>query len=217
MQHDLSLRLGSSASSRWPDVRPDIAVRDVAGRYLDELFSLLDLLDLKELEDVVTALRTVRREHGTVYVAGNGGSAATASHWVNDLCKATKLDGHADVRAASLTDNTSWLTALANDEGYERVFAGQIESLAREGDALVVISASGNSPNLVEAVRLARERRVVTVGLLGFDGGALKDLVDHSLWLPTDPGRYGLVESAHSVLCDILTTCVAAGGGLDDD
>jgi D-sedoheptulose 7-phosphate isomerase len=217
MQHDLSLRLRPQVSSPWPGVRLETAARDVAGRYLNELFSLLDQLDLDALDEVVVALRVVRRDHGTIYVAGNGGSAATASHWVNDLCKATKLYGHADVRAACLTDNTSWLTALANDEGYERVFAGQIESLSRQGDALVVISASGNSPNLVEAVRLARGRGVATVGLLGFDGGVLKELVHHSLWLPSEPGRYGLVESAHSVLCDILTNCLAAGGGSDDE
>src|SRR5688572_32944538 len=93
-------------------------------------------------------LSDARDKSATIYIAGNGGSAATASHWVNDLGKATKSAGRAPIRVMSLSDNVSWLTALANDEGYERVFCGQLENFARPGDVLIVISASGNSPNL---------------------------------------------------------------------
>ena len=110
-------------------------------------------------------------------MAGNGGSAATASHWVNDLCKATRCAGRPLVRATCLSDNTSWLTALANDEGYERVFAAQLENLGRPGDVLVMISASGNSPNLLAASDTAQALGIDTVGLLGFDGGVLRDRV----------------------------------------
>jgi D-sedoheptulose 7-phosphate isomerase len=102
----------------------------------------------------------------------------------------------------------SWLTALANDEGYHRVFTGQIENFALRGDVLIVISASGNSKNLIDVVDFARSRGVVTIGLLGFDGGKLRDRVDECLWLETEIGAYGPVESGHSVLCDILTTCL---------
>jgi D-sedoheptulose 7-phosphate isomerase len=108
----------------------------------------------------------------------------------------------------SLSDNVSWLTALANDEGYDRVFSGQLENFARPGDVLIVLSASGNSPNLIEAVNLARRRGVRTVGFLGFDGGALKGQVDDYIWLSTEKGAYGLVESGHSLLCHILTACL---------
>jgi len=104
----------------------------------------------------------------------------------------------------------SWLTALANDEGYERVFAGQLENFARSGDILVVISASGNSPNLVRAVELAKTREVFSIGFLGFDGGMLKNIVDDYLWLPSEKGAYGLVESAHGVLCHLLTMCLTS-------
>ena len=113
------------------------------------------------------------------------------------------------MRIMSLNDNVSWLTALANDEGYDRVFSGQLENFAQAGDVLVVISASGNSPNLVQAVKLARTRGVTTVGFLGFDGGVLKDKVDECLWLQTEKGAYGLVESGHALLCHILTDCLA--------
>jgi D-sedoheptulose 7-phosphate isomerase len=107
-----------------------------------------------------------------------------------------------------LADNISWFSALANDEGYERVFAGQLENLARPGDVLMVISASGNSPNLVQAVDYAREAGMITIALLGFDGGQLLKRVDEAFWVPTPHGAYGLVESLHSVACDIVTTCL---------
>jgi len=102
-----------------------------------------------------------------------------------------------------------WLTALANDESYERVFAGQLESVARAGDVLVSISASGNSPNVVKAVELARLRGLVTIGFLGFDGGVLKDIVDEYVWIPTESGAYELVEDCHMALCHILARCLA--------
>ena len=182
--------------------------RTIAREYLDEFASLLDRVNLDEVERFVEHLRVARDADGTVYVAGNGGSASTASHWANDLGKATKASSRAFMRVMCMSDNISWLTALANDEGYERVFSGQLENFAGPGDVLVVISAGGNSQNLIEAVKLAGSRGVLTTALLGFDGGKLKDLVDEYIWLPTEPGQYGLVESGHAVLCDILTTCL---------
>src|SRR5215210_656766 len=98
-------------------------------------------VDVQAVERVVQRLRRTRQDATTIYIAGNGGSAATASHWVNDLGKATKARGRSPIRVMSLSDNVSWLTALANDEGYDRVFAGQLENFARSGDVLIVISA----------------------------------------------------------------------------
>jgi D-sedoheptulose 7-phosphate isomerase len=187
---------------------PSLEVKSVAADYLRDFAAILQGIDLDAVERVVDRLRAARDADGTVYVAGNGGSAATASHWANDLGKATKASGRAFIRVICLSDNVSWLTALANDEGYERAFSGQLENFACPGDVLVVISASGNSPNVVKAVELARERGVVTIGLLGFDGGVLRGMVDEHLWLKADKGEYGLVESGHSVLLDILTTCL---------
>lgn len=182
--------------------------RLIATNYLHSFELLLHEIDMNALERVVQHLRKARDSGATIYVAGNGGSAATASHWVNDLGKATKVAGRAPMRVMSLSDNVSWLTALANDEGYERVFSGQLENFARAGDVLIVMSASGNSPNLIQAVELAGARGMVTIGLLGFDGGALKNRVDECLWLRTEKGAYGLVESAHAVLCHVLTDCL---------
>jgi D-sedoheptulose 7-phosphate isomerase len=184
-------------------------VKQIIIGYLQAFEMLLRYVDLDAIERIVQRLRTARDSGAMIYVAGNGGSAATASHWVNDLGKATKCSGHLPLRVISLSDNVSWLTALANDEGYDRVFAGQLENFARPGDVLVVISASGNSANLVQAVELARTRGVTTIGFLGFDGGLLKEKVDECLWLPTEQGAYGLVESGHALLCHILTMCLA--------
>ncbi|HZA56273.1 MAG TPA: SIS domain-containing protein [Candidatus Udaeobacter sp.] len=184
-------------------------VKLIATNYLQTFELLLHQIDMNALERIVQHLRNARDSGATIYVAGNGGSAATASHWANDLGKATKAAGRAPMRVMSLSDNISWLTALANDEGYERVFSGQLENFARAGDVLIVISASGNSPNLIRAVELARRLGVVTIGFLGFDGGALKNRVDEYLWLHTEKGAYGLVESGHALICHILTDCLA--------
>ncbi len=182
--------------------------QEIARDYLTKFHQLLEHVDIDAVGNVVELLRVARDRGSTIYVAGNGGSAATATHLVNDLGKATKRPGRRSLRVMCLSDNVSWLTALANDEGYERVFAGQLENFAEEGDVLIVISASGNSPNLVSAVDFARSRNLVTVGLLGFDGGVLRDRVDKCLWLESEIGAYGPVESGHSVLCDIITTCL---------
>jgi len=188
------------------------AASRLAADFLRDFALLLRQIDLDALERVYGILRSARDQGRTIYLAGNGGSAATASHWANDLGKGAKTPGQPPFRVMSLTDNVAWVTALANDESYDRVFAGQLENFARPGDVLVVFSASGNSPNLLRAVELARARGLATIGLLGFDGGALKALVDERLLLPTRKGAYGLVESGHDLLCHILTACLAADG-----
>jgi D-sedoheptulose 7-phosphate isomerase len=182
--------------------------KSIAIEYLRRLSALLNSVDLDAFERVMEHLSSARDRGATIYVAGNGGSATTASHWVNDLGKAVKVSGGAPMRVMSLTDNVSWLTALANDEGYARVFSGQLENFVKPEDILIVISASGNSENLVRAVELARSEGATTIALVGFDGGLLKDMVTECIWVPSELGAYGLVESAHSVLCDMLTTCL---------
>lgn len=189
-------------ASIWPPARRLIR------EYLDTFQGLLEQIDVEAVATVAGHLRGARDLGATIYVAGNGGSAATATHFTNDLGKAAKRSGRAPLRVMCLSDNVSWLTALANDEGYERVFAGQLENFARPGDVLVVISASGNSPNLVAAVALARSRGMTSVGILGFDGGVLSGQVDVCLWLPSEIGLYGPVETCHALLCDLLTTCL---------
>jgi D-sedoheptulose 7-phosphate isomerase len=161
-------------------------------------------LDLPAVERLAGRLEAARRRGGTIFVAGNGGSAATASHWVNDLCKATLHAGVRRIRAMSLTDSTPWLTALANDQGYECVFAEQLEAFATEGDVLVILSCSGNSPNLVRAAETARAKNCETLALLGFDGGALRSLVPEHVLVPTPQGAYEVVEDIHGAVCHMV-------------
>jgi D-sedoheptulose 7-phosphate isomerase len=189
------------------DDRP-LTTSAVTSDYIAYFRGLLDQIDSTAIDAIVRVLRRARDDGATVYIAGNGGSASTAAHLANDLGKATKRSGCPAFRVMCLSDNVSWLTALGNDEGYERVFTGQLENFARAGDVLMVISASGRSPNLVNAVEFARTNGVVTVGLLGFDGGVLRDRVDACLCLETEPGAYGPVETGHSLVCDIITTCL---------
>ena len=193
------------------EIQPN-EIKTTVGNYFPAFEKVLRLIDHHAIERLAETLHGAREKGATIYVAGNGGSAAIASHWVNDLGKATKGSGFQPVRVMSLSDNMSWLTALANDEGYDRVFAGQLENFAKSGDVLVVISSSGNSLNLVKAVELARKRGVTTIGLLGFDGGELKGLVDHYVLVPTEKGSYGLVEPSHQLICHILTACLVNVG-----
>lgn len=184
--------------------------RNVAGAYVAQFHQMLDTLDLEQVCRVAERIRIARDRGATVYIAGNGGSAATATHWVNDLGKATRRADVPPMRVMCLSDNVSWLTALANDEGYERVFVGQLENFAAPGDILAVISASGNSPNLLRAVEFANASGVSTVGLLGFDGGQLLDMVEYPVLVKSHVGMYGVVETMHALLADIVTACFLA-------
>ena len=191
---------------------PELIAADVksfADVYIGQFQSLCGAIDLDAVARVTESLAAAREARATIFIAGNGGSAATASHWANDLGKATRAPDKPPIRVLSLSDNVSWFTALANDEGYDRVFSGQLENLGRPGDVLIVISASGNSPNLVNAVALAKEKELTTIGLLGFDGGVLRPLVDECVWIPTEDGLYGPVESVHLMVCHLVTASLA--------
>ena len=186
----------------------DSLVSELADSYFEYVTQLIQSIDLSALEQVVNRLHSVREHGACVYIMGNGGSAATASHFANDLGKTAKKSGKPAIRAFCLTDNVPWLTALANDEGYENVFAGQLDNHLRPGDVVIAISASGNSTNLVRAVELAKSRGARTIGILGFDGGTLCQMVDVLLLVPSEIGRYGPVEDVHLMLEHVITECL---------
>lgn len=178
-------------------------VDDYLGQMRDQLASIPD----EALERAGKRLLETAEAGAQILIAGNGGSASTASHFACDLGK-TVLGAKPELRktrfrALSLADNVALLTAWANDVSYESVFAEQVKMLGRPGDVLCVISASGSSANVVEAVEAARAMGLHTIGFLGFDGGRLKDLVDDAVVVPCDD--YGHVESAHLVLGHLLT------------
>ncbi|MBF0447938.1 MAG: SIS domain-containing protein [Magnetococcales bacterium] len=181
---------------------------DVGGfykAYNDTLLRYLSSLDIAALEALITGFLTARKEGKTIFFAGNGGSAATASHFAQDLATVGRKAGVATFKTLSLTDNTSYITALANDLGYDRIFSEQMQPLFQSGDLLVAISASGNSPNILKAAELAKERGGTLFALVGFDGGALAKLADHCLLIKTPKGAYGPVEDAHMIIDHLVT------------
>jgi D-sedoheptulose 7-phosphate isomerase len=175
--------------------------------YLEEVSGHLRGIPATAVVRAAERLRSAYEEGAQVLVAGNGGSASTASHLACDLGKtvlgAEPSSRTSRFRVVSLADNVALLTAWANDIGYDSVFAEQVKTLGRSGDVLIAVSASGNSPNVLSALAAARERNVATIGLLGFDGGAAKALSDEAIIVPCD--NYGHVESAHLVICHLLT------------
>lgn len=182
--------------------------REHASRYVTEVCGLLRGLDLDPVARFIDLLDEARRRGATVFFVGNGGSAATASHWANDLGIGTRVEGVAGFRAVSLTDNVAVLSALANDFGYEEVFTRQLVGLFRPADVLVAISVSGNSPNVVRAVEWANAHGGMTVGLIGFDGGKLRTVCQLAIHAPGARGNYGPAEDVHLFLDHLVTGCL---------
>jgi D-sedoheptulose 7-phosphate isomerase len=171
--------------------------------YREGLRRCLDELSPEKLECVAQILLRAQRKGGQVFFLGNGGSASTAAHMAVDLGKGCAVNGRGRFRAISLADSVCLLTRWANDAGYEAVFVEQLKALLKPQDVVVALSASGNSPNVLRAVEFARQRGATTVGLIGFGGGKLKDLVDIDITLSSR--NYGQVEDVHLVVNHILT------------
>jgi D-sedoheptulose 7-phosphate isomerase len=163
--------------------------------YFTGLADVLAQLDTGAVDRLVAWIERTRRSGGTVYVLGNGGSASTASHLAVDLAKNTRRPDRPNLRAISLTENAAVLTAWANDSCYEQVFAAQLEGIVRPGDLVVAISASGNSPNVLAAVRTAEAAGAVTFALTGFAGGKVAHLASDCVVVPSQSMQ--VIEDAH--------------------
>ncbi|MCL0036162.1 SIS domain-containing protein [Dehalococcoidia bacterium] len=133
---------------------------DYARRYASYMSELLTSLNWQAIEGIIEVFQTVRANGKTIFFAGNGGSAATCSHFAEDLVYGTMVEGAEPFKALSLTDNVAYITALGNDEGYENIFVGQMKNLFKQGDVIVGISGSGNSPNVVKAIEYANSKGV---------------------------------------------------------
>jgi D-sedoheptulose 7-phosphate isomerase len=175
-----------------------------ATEYLARTASEIQRIDPAELVALAEAVERAWRERKFVFVIGNGGSGANASHLCEDLGKCTLRredfdnDSKPRLKILSLTDNTSYITAWANDEGYERVFVEQLKNLASPGDLLIAISGSGNSPNILRAVEWAKSKGLRTFGCTGYDGGKLRQVASQGIHVPIND--MGLVESIHLVV-----------------
>jgi D-sedoheptulose 7-phosphate isomerase len=171
--------------------------------YIDELKEALDDLSEDVIEQVLHILHVARLDNKQVFIFGNGGSASTASHFVCDLGKNTRVKGSPNFRVMGLTDNMALFSALANDEGYENVFAQQLANHIQPGDVVIGISTSGNSPNVVNAIHLANSVGAKTIGFTGFDTGKLGSQVDVNLHVPSHSIEQ--VEDVHLVLEHLIT------------
>lgn len=170
-----------------------------AGAYLEYLNSVLKGIDTGEIGRFIQVLLEARERDATIYFIGNGGSAATASHFANDLAIGTNSYDK-PFRVISLTDNQAIITAVGNDFGYDEIFVRQLRVLGREGDVVVGISASGNSSNLLRTFEYAKSVGIKTVAITAFDGGKMKQMADECVHVPTAPKEYGPAEDAHMVL-----------------
>lgn len=179
---------------------------DYFRRYGDYVQKLISQIDIESVKRVVDCFLEARKKDKTIYFAGNGGSAATASHFSQDMSEVGRKIRGKGFRAQSINDNVSSLTAISNDYSYEDVFSLQIQYSFNPGDVLVVISASGNSRNVIKAVELAKERGGRTVALVGFDGGRLAQMCDHVVHIKSKNGEYGPVEDIHLILNHMIVS-----------
>lgn len=176
---------------------------EAINRYIAELEQMMHTISLANLEAVLGILEQTYRNGHRMFIMGNGGSAATASHFALDLAKNTITTGAPRLKAISLTDHVPLITAWSNDTAYEHIFAEQLANMIEPGDVAIGISASGNSPNVINALNLAKRYRASTIGLLGAKGGVIKDIVDAYVLAPGQ--NIEQEEDAHMILAHMIT------------
>jgi D-sedoheptulose 7-phosphate isomerase len=175
---------------------------DFIDQYLSELINTLREIDREAIWEATNTLLNAWQRGNQVFIIGNGGSAATASHMANDLNKYTITPGKKRFKAISLTDNIPLMTAWGNDDSYESIFSEQLINFIEPGDVVFAISASGNSPNILKAVQVGRELGAVTIGLAGQTGGKLKSMVDYCVLVPSD--QIGRQEDCHLIVNHVI-------------
>lgn len=182
--------------------------------YREYFIKSLDVINYKQLDDFVELIYSAYQNENCIFVIGNGGSAANASHFAQDLAKGTRksLDQDIRIRALSLTDNLPFITALGNDDGYDTIFEQQLRTFAKKGDVLVAISGSGNSPNIIKAVEWANQNGLETVGITGYNGGKLHQINKHSVHVELND--MATAESIHSYIFHYIIIKVREKFGL---
>ena len=176
-------------------------------KYANEVTSALSSVSDNDIEEVIECIISASIKTKKIWIIGNGGSSATASHFAADLMRRNNQEIFR-IRASSLSESSSRLTAIGNDFAFEDIFEVQIQDLAGEGDILIALSASGNSPNLIKGVLRAKEMKLKVISMVGFDGGKLKNQSDISLHYVTDIGSYEIAEDAHSLTCHYIANRV---------
>ncbi len=184
-------------------------MKDYIKNFSKKVEDALRILPDEEIGKALNILHGVYEREGRVYVFGNGGSLALATHWVADFNKTVfshNLDGERKrFQAIRLPSTEEELTAWANDVGYDMVFAGPLKNYLQDSDVVIAISSSGNSTNVIKAVEFAKKHKVPVIGLSGFDGGKLNQLSDAKVLVKTEKGQYGVVESVHGAILHLMT------------
>jgi len=176
--------------------------------YIKKYQEALERVDWAGVERLLEDLRQIRISGKTVYLFGNGGSAANAMHWANDLLYPLTKSGGKPIRALALTADVATLTCLGNDIGYDQIFAFQLDSLAVKGDLVIALSGSGNSANIHQALRVAKEKQLTSYAILGYDGGQAKKLASRVLHLPAHDMQ--LAEDFQLMVCHLVLQTLEA-------
>lgn len=183
-----------------------MTIENFVKSYKSRLIDLINEIDPHVIEAIINAIETTVHKKSRIYILGNGGSSATASHMVNDLGAGLRRRGIINLDVVSLADNTPVITAIANDIGYDNIFYMQMEGLLNPEDLVIAISCSGNSPNITKAIQYAKKQGCKLVGITGFDGGILKEMSDINFHVDVEKDQYGLVEDVHMILDHIIYT-----------
>ncbi|MDZ7263235.1 MAG: SIS domain-containing protein [candidate division KSB1 bacterium] len=176
--------------------------------YFNRVYAACNSVRISDNVKLIKILEQAYHRNKRIFIFGNGGSGATASHFCEDLAKGT-LNGKKDIKrfkVISLTDNTPFILALANDEGYESIFEQQLRNLAEPGDVAIGISGSGNSQNVLNAIHYANQLGMITVGMTGFDGGELIKIAKHTVHIPVHD--MGVTECVHAIITHYITDCL---------
>ena len=191
-----------------------------AKAYLERQSKILKSIDINQIAQFINLILVAREEGKTVFFMGNGGSASTASHFVNDISVGSRSAGK-PFKSIGLTDNVAVISAIANDYSYEDVFIKQLSYVLAPGDLVVGISCSGNSENILRAIAFAKEQKATTIGFTGFDGGKLKTAAQYNVHVPSVQGEYGQVEDIHMIINHILASylfcyCLSEANAIGD-
>lgn len=184
--------------------------REAIRAYIEEERRAVDALDVESIDRAINALVDASERGATVFTLGNGGSSATASHFVCDFAKGVKVGAGLPFRMVCLTDNTPTVTAVSNDIDYADAFRFQLEGVVRPGDLLIAISGSGNSENIVRAAEYARSQGAEVMGLTGYSGGRLRELSDYSLHVPAD--NMQIAEDLHMMFDHLMMYVLCHAG-----
>jgi len=193
---------GLAASNMTGTGPGGLKIAQFAAWYRDQEIAQWNNLDIDVISQIAKTLEVAEKSGKQIFIMGNGGSAATASHIATDWCKTAERKGKRLLRCVSLNENVAFMTAIGNDIGYDDIFSRQLENFVERGDVVVLISGSGNSQNILKAAKLAKSKGAVTVSMTGFTGGKLRKFTDICFHVNSD--QYGVIEDMHMAAGSIL-------------